>query len=92
MKNTYITTSIAYVNAEPHIGFLYELLSADVLKRIYRNAGQKVFFLTGTDEHGVKVSQAAEAAGLETQEYVNQVSKKFEKLGAEFSIYFDYFI
>lgn len=92
MKKTYITTSIAYVNAEPHIGFLYELLAGDVLKRYHQSLGEEVFFLTGTDEHGIKVAQAAQTAGQEPQQFVDQVSKKFEQLGQDFNIDFDYFI
>ncbi|MDO8650541.1 MAG: methionine--tRNA ligase [Candidatus Berkelbacteria bacterium] len=92
MKKTYITTSIAYVNAEPHIGFLYELLAGDVLKRYYQAQGKEVYFLTGTDEHGIKVAQAATAAGKEPQNFVDEVSKKFEQLGKDFNIDFDYFI
>jgi methionyl-tRNA synthetase len=92
VKKTYITTSIAYVNAEPHIGFLYELLAGDVLKRYYQAQGKEVYFLTGTDEHGIKVAQAATAAGKEPQNFVDEVSKKFEQLGKDFNINFDYFI
>ncbi len=92
MKKTYITTSIAYINAEPHIGFLLELLSADVLARYRKSLGEEVFFVTGTDEHGTKIAQAAEAANKEPQQYADEVSKKFEKLGKDFGIEFDYFI
>lgn len=92
MKNTYITTSIAYINAEPHIGFLLELLSADVLARYQKLQGKEVFFLTGTDEYGAKVEQAAKDAGKETQKYADELAKKFEKLGKDFNINFDYFI
>lgn len=92
MKKTYITTSIAYVNAEPHIGFLYELLAGDVLKRYHRSRGKEVFFLTGTDEHGIKVAQAATAASKEPQVFVDEISKKFKQLGEDFEIDFDYFI
>jgi len=92
VKKTYITTSIAYVNAEPHIGFLYELLAADVLKRYHQSQDTEVFFLTGTDEHGIKVAQAATKAGKEPQQFVDEVSKKFEQLGKNFNINFDYFI
>lgn len=92
MAKKYITTSIAYVNAEPHIGFLYELLAGDVLKRYYQARGKEVFFLTGTDEHGIKVAQAATASGKEPQEFVDEISKKFEQLGKDFNINFDYFI
>lgn len=92
MKKTYITTSIAYINAEPHIGFLLELLSADVLARYYKSQGQEVFLLTGTDEHGVKIEQAAVAAGQELQKYADDISKKFQQLGKNFGIEFDYFV
>lgn len=90
MKNKLITTSIAYVNAEPHIGFLLELLAADVLKRHY---GEKdVFLLTGTDEHGVKVAASARAANKEPQAFVDEIAAKFEQLGAQFNIKADFFI
>jgi methionyl-tRNA synthetase len=92
MKEKYITTSIAYVNADPHIGFLFELLSADILNRAYKQAGEKSFFLTGTDEHGQKVAKAAKATGVEPQEYVDKVSASFNSLGKDFNIDFDYFI
>ncbi len=92
MKKTYITTSIAYINAEPHIGFLLELLSADVLARYHKLQGEEVFFTTGTDEHGSKIAQAAEAAGKEPQKYADEISKKFEKLGKDFGIEFDFFV
>jgi methionyl-tRNA synthetase len=92
VKKTYISTSIAYINAEPHIGFLLELLSADVLARYHKLQSEEVFFLTGTDEHGTKIAQAAENAGQEPQKYADETSKKFEKLGKDFGIEFDYFI
>lgn len=92
MKKTYITTSIAYVNAEPHIGHLLELLSADVLTRYRKSLGEEVFFVTGTDEHGSKIAQAAEAVSKEPQQYTDEISKKFKKLGKDFGIEFDYFI
>lgn len=88
----YITTSIAYINAEPHIGFLFELVAADVLARYHKLQGEDVFFLTGTDEHGTKVAQAAAAANLETQAFADQTAAKFEVLGKDFNINFDYFI
>ncbi len=91
-KPTYITTSIAYINAEPHIGFLYELLAADVLKRYHRSLGDEVIFATGTDEHGTKVAQAAEAASLEPQAYADKLSESFRSLKDEFNIDYDYFI
>ncbi|MEK7201783.1 MAG: class I tRNA ligase family protein, partial [Patescibacteria group bacterium] len=57
----YITTTIAYVNAEPHIGYALELLQADALARSWRLAGEEVFFSTGTDEHGLKIQRKAQA-------------------------------
>lgn len=92
MKTKFITTSIAYLNAEPHIGFLFELLAADVLKRNYQSLGQEVFFLTGTDEHGLKVANAAHTTGKEPPEFTDQLSAKFKALGKQFAIDFDYFI
>lgn len=91
-KPIYITTSIAYINAEPHIGFLYELLAADVLKRYYQSVGDEVFLVTGTDEHGTKVAQAAIAAGQEPQVYADSIAKKFAALKEEFGITYDFFI
>lgn len=92
MEKRYISTSIAYINAEPHIGFLLELVSADVLARYHRQLGDDVFFLTGTDEHGAKVAQAAEKAGLETQQYADKVSEKFLNLTKDFNIGISQFI
>lgn len=92
VKTKYITTSIAYINAEPHIGYLYELLAGDVLKRYYQLQGEEVFFLTGTDEHGLKIAQAAEAAGQKPAEFADKISGKFKTLCKEFNIDWDYFI
>lgn len=91
-KPIFITTSIAYINAEPHIGFLFELLAADVLKKQYQLAGEQVFLLTGTDEHGAKVARAAEDKNQDPQEYADQLSEKYRRLGGQFGIDFDYFI
>jgi len=63
----YITTPIYYVNAEPHIGHAYTTIVADVIARFYRLSGFETFFLTGTDEHGDKVVEAAEKSGLLTK-------------------------
>jgi len=80
MRKFYITTSIAYTNAPPHIGFALELIQADVLARYHRILGEDVFFLTGTDEHGAKIAKAAQEAGQEPQDFVDKVSKKFREL------------
>ena len=61
----YVTTPIYYVNGEPHLGHVYTTVAADVLARHMRQRGEDVFFLTGTDEHGEPVAQAAEREGVE---------------------------
>jgi methionyl-tRNA synthetase len=76
----YITTSIAYTNAPPHIGYALELIQADVLSRYHKLLGEDVFFLTGTDEHGVKVARKAEEAGKNPEEFTNEISEKFREL------------
>ena len=73
----YITTPIYYVNAEPHIGSAYTTIAADVLARFYRYAGIDTFFLTGTDEHGSKMEQAAKEAGKNPEDFVREMSAKF---------------
>lgn len=93
MKNKfYITTSIAYANAEPHIGYALELLQADVLARHHRQKGEDVFFLTGTDEHGKKIQEKAESEGKTQKEFVDEVSEKFKNLARELNISNDFFI
>lgn len=90
--NYYITTSIPYVNGEPHIGFGMELLQADVLARYARAQGSKVIFVTGTDEHGGKIAEKAKELGLETKAYTDQISKSFRDLGKLLNISNDRFI
>jgi len=80
MKRIYFTTPIYYVNAEPHIGHAYTTIVADVLHRFYKLAGYQAFFLTGTDEHGEKVAQAARAAGETPQAYADRISSLFREL------------
>jgi len=92
MAKKFVTTSIAYINAEPHIGFLFELLAADVLARYYRAQGNDVFFLTGTDEHGIKVAKAASEANQEPQLFADGLSAKFEALGQQLGLGWDYFV
>lgn len=74
----YVTTPIYYVNDKPHIGHVYTMVAADVLARRHRMKGTDVFFLTGTDEHGAKIEAAAEKAGRKPQEFVDEVSAKFQ--------------
>lgn len=76
-KKFYITTSIPYVNAAPHIGFALEAIQADVLARYHRDKGEDSLFLTGVDEHGAKIVRAAEAAGKIPRDFVDEISEKF---------------
>lgn len=80
MSKFYVTTSIPYVNADPHIGFAMELLYADVLARRARQKGDDVIFSTGTDEHGGKIAEKAEEEGLAPKAYVDKISKRFIEL------------
>ncbi|MCL4079510.1 methionine--tRNA ligase [Coriobacteriia bacterium Es71-Z0120] len=73
----YITTPIYYVNAEPHLGTAYTTIAADALARYRRMTGHEVFFLTGLDEHGQKIAQAAQAAGMDPQSWVDSIAPKF---------------
>ncbi|PKN37803.1 MAG: methionine--tRNA ligase [Deltaproteobacteria bacterium HGW-Deltaproteobacteria-2] len=91
-KSFYITTPIYYVNASPHIGHAYTTIVADVLARYHRMAGEKTFFVTGTDEHGDKIAEAAQKAGITPQEYADKISAQFRALCPELAITNDYFI
>jgi methionyl-tRNA synthetase len=82
MSNFYITTSIPYVNAEPHIGFAMELLYADVLARWARQRGDKVLFSTGTDEHGGKIAEKAAEEKISPKEFTDKVSAGFRDLAS----------
>lgn len=92
MGKFYITTSIAYANAAPHIGFALESVQADVLARYYHQKGDEVFFLTGTDEHGAKIARAAEEAGGNPKEFTDELSKKFKDLKKALNLSWDNFI
>ncbi len=80
MNKFYVTTSIPYVNAPPHIGHALEFIQTDVLARFQRAAGKDVFFLTGADEHGVKIVRAAEEAKKPTEKFVDENTEKIKKL------------
>lgn len=88
----YITTTLPYVNAEPHIGFAAEIVRADVLARWARFQGRDVFFNTGTDEHGVKIQRKAEELGRDTQDYVDEYAAKFDDLKKALDLSYDNFI
>lgn len=80
MSNYYVTTSIPYVNGEPHLGHAMEFVMADVLARAARKRGDKVLFSTGTDEHGGKIAEKAKDLGLKPKELADQMSQKFRDL------------
>ncbi len=92
MKKFYITTAIDYVNAQPHIGHVFEKLIADCIARWKRIQGYEVFFLTGTDEHGIKNQKAAEQLGLSPEEFVDKMSKEFYKLKELLNLSISFFI
>lgn len=79
-KKFFVTTPIYYVNDVPHIGHAYTTIAADIVSRYKRLAGYDVFFLTGTDEHGQKVQQAAQKAGIDMQQYVDNLYQRFKDL------------
>ena len=80
IKKFYITTAIAYTNAPPHIGHALEFTQADVLARYHRSKKEEVFFLTGTDEHGQKIYEAAEKSGKNPRNFVDEISAEFKLL------------
>jgi methionyl-tRNA synthetase len=88
----YVTTPIYYVNAEPHLGHAYSTIAADILARHMRQRGEDVFFLTGTDEHGEPVAQAAETLGLDPQELADRNAPKFKQLMPKINVSNDFFI
>ena len=88
----YITTAIAYTSRKPHIGNTYEIVLTDALARFKRMIGDDVFFLTGTDEHGQKIQQLAEAEGIEPQKYVDNVAGEVRKIWDLMNTSYDKFI
>jgi len=82
----YITTSIVYANAKPHIGFALELAQADAIARWQRLLGKEVYFLTGTDEHGIKIYHAAQEAGKKPQEFVDENTRAVQELTRRLNI------
>ncbi|HEY5131600.1 MAG TPA: methionine--tRNA ligase, partial [Bradyrhizobium sp.] len=92
-RNTYyITTAIAYPNGVPHIGHAYEAIATDALARFQRLDGKDVFFLTGTDEHGLKMVQTAEAEKLPTMEVATRNAQRFKDMDERLNVSFDRFI
>ena len=88
----YVTTPIYYVNAEPHLGHAYTTIGADILARHMRQRGEDVFFLTGTDEHGEPVAEAAEAQGVDPRELADRNAQRFRDLMPRIGASNDFFI
>jgi methionyl-tRNA synthetase len=88
----YVTTPIFYVNAQPHLGHAYTAIAADVLARHMRQRGEDVFFLTGTDEHGEPVADAAKAAGVTPRELADRNAVRFQSLMPRLGVSNDFFI
>lgn len=91
-KPYYITTAIAYTSGKPHIGNTYEIVLADSIARFKREQGYDVFFQTGTDEHGQKIEQKAQAAGISPKEYVDQVAGKVREIWDLMNTSYDKFV
>lgn len=91
-KARYITTTLPYVNADPHIGFGLEVVQADTLARYWRLMGHEVFFNTGTDEHGQKIAQKADEKGEDRQKYVDHYAGEFNRLKEALDLSYDAFI
>ena len=88
----YVTTPIYYVNAAPHLGHAYTTIAADVMARHHRQRGEEVFFLTGTDEHGEPVADAAHALGIQPQELADRNAERFKALAPQLHASNDFFI
>jgi len=92
LKSFYVTTPIYYVNAKPHLGHAYTTIVADTANRFHRLMGDQTYFLTGTDEHGDKIVQAAEKENSSPAEYADRISALFRDLWPELGIENDYFV
>jgi methionyl-tRNA synthetase len=92
LATIYITTPIYYPNAPPHIGHAYTTIYADVLARYHRLMGDDVFFMTGNDEHGLKLQRAAEKEGVEPQEFVDKMAEVYMNYWRQLDISYDHFI
>jgi methionyl-tRNA synthetase len=91
-RKFYITTTLPYVNADPHIGFALEIIQADVIARYHQSLGEEVFFNTGVDEHGLKIYRKAQEENLDPQEYCDIYAKKFDDLKKSLNLSYNNFI
>ena len=92
MEKFYITTAIAYTSKKPHIGNTYEIILTDAIARFNRFIGKDVFFLTGTDEHGQKIQEIAEAEGITPKEHVDKIAGEIKQIADMLNISYDKFI
>ncbi len=92
MARKYLTTTLPYVNADPHLGFALEVVQGDTLARHWRLLGDEVFFNTGSDEHGQKILEASQKVGKDVKEYVDHFAGEFEKLKEALNLSYDAFI
>jgi methionyl-tRNA synthetase len=88
----YVTTPIYYINAAPHIGTAYTTIAADVLTRYHRVRGQAGYFLTGTDEHGLKIERVAKERGVPVREFAAEMSEPFRTMWPKLDCHYDYFV
>src|SRR5204862_7723127 len=88
-KTFFVTTAIDYTNSSPHIGHAYEKVLANVIARYHRLKGEKVFFLTGVDQHGQKVQQSAAKAGVAPADFVKGITQKFADLWKKLDVKYD---
>ncbi len=91
-KTYYLTTPIYYVNGKPHIGHAYTSILCDTFARFHRMIGEQVFYITGTDEHGIKVQKAALEQKMEPKAFVDEIVPQFKELWRSLGIRYDYFI
>jgi methionyl-tRNA synthetase len=88
----YITTAISYPNGKPHIGHAYEAIAADAIARFQRAQGRDVRFQTGTDEHGLKMAQAARTEGIEPKAFADKMSNMFQEMCDKLEVQYDRFL
>lgn len=91
-KKFYITTAIDYVNGKPHIGHVYEKIASDVIARHYRQRGDDIYFLTGSDEHGIKIQKTAQASNMTPKEFCDSTVVDFQALAKDLNLDYDKYI
>src|SRR5829696_5723186 len=88
----YVTTPIYYINSAPHLGTAYTTIAADVFTRYHRLRGQPSFFLTGTDEHGLKIARVAKERGRSIRAFSDEMSAPFREMWPKLDCHYDYFV